>query len=117
VCGRAAGNTLRTQKQTESKSVNAEIVQTPSWRYKTIVVIKRQQQTAISNFSIRALQLYITVCDVCRCLLRIKYSAFCTRCSWVLKLCQGKTQQCFTSDEDEISLVEDWPFTCGSLWH
>jgi len=57
VCGRAAGNTLRTQKQTESKSVNAEIVQTPSWRYKTIVVIKRQQQTAISNFSIRALQL------------------------------------------------------------
>jgi len=41
--------------------VNAEIVQTPSWRYKTIVVIKRQQQTAISNFSIRALQLYIAV--------------------------------------------------------
>jgi len=26
-----------------------EIVQTQSWRYKTIVGIKRQQQTAISN--------------------------------------------------------------------
>ena len=31
-----------------------------------------------------------TVCLVYRYLLRIKYSAFCTRCSWVLKLCQGK---------------------------
>jgi len=29
--------------------MNAEIVQTQSWRYKTIVVIKRQQQTTISN--------------------------------------------------------------------
>jgi len=26
-----------------------EIIQTQSWRYKTIVVIKRQQQTTISN--------------------------------------------------------------------
>jgi len=26
-----------------------EIVQTQSWRYKTMVVIKRQQQTTISN--------------------------------------------------------------------
>jgi len=42
-----------------------EIVEIQSWRYKTIVVIKRQQQTTISNkqtnYSIRALQLYITV--------------------------------------------------------
>ena len=29
--------------------MNPEIVQTQSWRYKTIVVIKRQQQTTISN--------------------------------------------------------------------
>jgi len=29
--------------------MKAEIVQTQSWRYKTIVVIKRQQQTTISN--------------------------------------------------------------------
>ena len=29
--------------------MNPEIVQSQSWRYKTIVVIKRQQQTIISN--------------------------------------------------------------------
>jgi len=29
--------------------MNPEIVHTQSWRYKTIVVIKRQQQTTISN--------------------------------------------------------------------
>jgi len=29
--------------------MNPEIVQSQSWRYKTIVVIKRQQQTTISN--------------------------------------------------------------------
>jgi len=29
--------------------LNSEVVQTQSWRYKTIVVIKRQQQTTISN--------------------------------------------------------------------
>jgi len=30
--------------------MNPEIVQTQSWRYKTIVVIKRQQQTTLSNY-------------------------------------------------------------------
>jgi len=29
--------------------MNPEIVQTQSWRYKTIAVIKRQQQTTMSN--------------------------------------------------------------------
>jgi len=29
--------------------MNPEIVEIPSWRYKTIVVIKRRQQTTISN--------------------------------------------------------------------
>ena len=29
--------------------MNSEIVQTQSWRYKTIVVIKRQQQSTTSN--------------------------------------------------------------------
>jgi len=29
--------------------MNPEIVQTQAWRYKAIVVIKRQQQTTISN--------------------------------------------------------------------
>jgi len=29
--------------------MNPEIVQTRSWRYKTIVVIERQQQTTISK--------------------------------------------------------------------
>jgi len=48
VCGRAAGNTPRTQKQTEWIRMNAEVVQTQSWRYRTIVVVKRQQQTTIS---------------------------------------------------------------------
>jgi len=36
------------RNQTEWK-LNSEVVQTQSWRYKTIVVIKRQQQTTISN--------------------------------------------------------------------
>jgi len=40
VCGRAAGNTSRTQHK-------PEIVQTQSWRYKTVVVIQSQQQTTI----------------------------------------------------------------------
>ena len=40
--------------------MKAEIVQTQSWRYKTIVVIKRQEQTTISKlYSIGVLQLYI----------------------------------------------------------
>jgi len=47
VCGRAAGNTLRTQNR--SKRNEIEIVQTQSWRYKNLVVIKCQQQTTITN--------------------------------------------------------------------
>jgi len=39
---RTAGNTTRTQKK---PSENEPRVQTQTWRYKTIVVIKRQQQT------------------------------------------------------------------------
>jgi len=42
VCGRAAENTFRTQNK-------PEIVQTQSWRYKTIVLVQRQQQTPISK--------------------------------------------------------------------
>jgi len=42
VCGRAAGNTFRTKNK-------PEIVQAQSWRYKTIVVIQRQQQITISR--------------------------------------------------------------------
>jgi len=39
-----------------------EIVEIQSWRYKTIVVDKRQQQPPYqTNYSIRALQLCITV--------------------------------------------------------
>jgi len=46
VCGRTAGNTPRTQKQTEWNE--AEIVQTLPWRYKPIAVMKPQRQTNIS---------------------------------------------------------------------
>jgi len=47
VCGRAAGNTLRTRNQSERNET--EIAQTQSWRYKTLVVIKCQQHTTITN--------------------------------------------------------------------
>jgi len=46
---RAAGNTPRTQKKKKPSEMKPEIVQTQSWRYKTIAVIKRQQQTTISK--------------------------------------------------------------------
>jgi len=60
--------------------MKADIVQTQSWRYKTIVVIKRQQQTTISHklFDTRSLHYCIqAVCLVFRYLLQIKHSAFC----------------------------------------
>ena len=47
VCGRAAGNTLRTQNRSERNET--EIAHTQSWRYKTLVVIKCQQRTTITN--------------------------------------------------------------------
>ena len=42
VCGRAAGNTPRTQNK--ASDMKPDIVQAQSWRYKTTVVIKRQEQ-------------------------------------------------------------------------
>ena len=47
VCGRAAGNSPKPRKKTSQ--LKPDIVQTQTWRYKTIVVIKRQQQTTISK--------------------------------------------------------------------
>jgi len=46
VCGRAAGNT-----NTKPSEMKPEIVETQSWRYKTIAVTKRQRQTTISKKS------------------------------------------------------------------
>ena len=37
------------EHRNKPSELKAEIVQTQSWRYKTVVVIKRQQQTTISN--------------------------------------------------------------------
>jgi len=50
VCGRAAGNIPRRQKQTDQakSEMKPEIVQTQSWCYKTVAIIKRQQQTTMS---------------------------------------------------------------------
>jgi len=39
----------QSEHKTNRVKMNPEIVQSQSWRYKTIVVIKRQQQTTISN--------------------------------------------------------------------
>ena len=47
VCGRSAGNTISTQNRSERNET--EIVQTQSWRYKTFVVIKCQQQTTMKK--------------------------------------------------------------------
>ena len=47
VCGRATGTHPEHTKNTSE--MKPEIVQTQVWRYKTIVVIKRQQQTTISK--------------------------------------------------------------------
>ena len=55
-----------TQPEHKPSEMKSELVQTQSWRYKTIVVIKHQQQTTISIE-------VITVKYCCRC-----YRTYCS---------------------------------------
>jgi len=75
--------------------MNPEIVQSQSWRYKTIVVIKRQQQTTISNKqTIRVITLFFSIFVSLLIYLNHWQSIFgCTRHKIQFREYQGQIQQ------------------------